>query len=93
VATADSFAGVGFAGVGSAPSPNATLNETKPKSSKRKADIRGNLAKMNAYLAEAAGYATCGWLPLYESDQPAAVFIRGRRQGVLSLSAISVVAR
>ena len=51
------FAGVGFGATGSAPSLKAKLNETKQKNNKRKADIRGNLAKVNAYLAEAAGYA------------------------------------
>jgi hypothetical protein len=49
------FAGGDFAGVGSAASFKAKLNERKQKNSKREADISRNVAKVNAYLAEAAG--------------------------------------
>ncbi len=61
-ATGDTFAGAGFgdagfAGVGSAPSSKVKLNHTEQKNIKRKAGINGDVAKVNAYLAEAAVYA------------------------------------
>ena len=65
-----SFAGVGFAGVGSAPSPSARPNEARQKNNKREAIISGNLAKVSAYLAEAASYARRGCLPWAGATNP-----------------------
>src|SRR5207248_1663647 len=59
-----------FAGVGSAPSPRAKPNVAKQKNSNRQADINGNLAKVNACLAEAAGYARRGRLPCTKATNP-----------------------
>ena len=50
------FDDVGFAGVGSAPSPTAKAKQAKQKNRKRDPVISGMVAKVNAYLAEAARY-------------------------------------
>lgn len=87
------FAGVSFAGVGSAPTPKAKLEQAKQKKSKRDHVISGKVANLNAYLAEAGGYARRRRLAYEKSDVSAGDLGRGQDQCGFNLSAISATAR
>lgn len=63
-------AAVRFAGVDSAPTVRVKVNKAKQNNSKRKANIAGNVGKMNAYLAEAASYPRHGCLPCTRATNP-----------------------
>src|SRR5437763_16352036 len=63
-------AAVRFAGVDSAPTARAKVNQTKQNNSKRKGDIGGSVGKMNAHLAEAASYARRGCFPCTSAINP-----------------------
>ena len=79
------FAGVGFAEVGSAPSPKAKLNQAKQKNSKRKADISGELGEGDAYLAEAAVYARSGCLRCNKVINPQPILFAAESKAGLAL--------
>jgi hypothetical protein len=83
---------VSFAGVGSAPTPKAKLEQAKQKKSKRDHVISGKVAKLNAYLAEAGGYARRTRLA-YGNDVSAGDLGRDQDQCGFNLSAISATAR
>src|SRR5215813_3437378 len=87
------FGDVGFAGVGSAASPRANPKQAKQKNSKRNPVISGNVAKVNAYLAETTGYASQTRLACKKSDVSASDLGRNQDQCESNLSAISATAR